>query len=109
MTLVHSYDVFPPLDMLRRDEAADEPHAFGERVEQALEKLRTEYLDRVPSGVKVLRDKSAVTAICDLAGNEGADLVVTGTHGRTGVSRLLIGSVAERVLRHAPCSVLVVR
>jgi universal stress protein A len=36
-------------------------------------------------------------------------MIVTGTHGRTGVSRTLIGSVAERVVRHAPCSVLVVR
>ncbi len=109
VTLVHSYDVFPPLDMLRRDEAPDEPHAFGERVAQALEKLRTEQLDGVPAGVKVLRDKSTVTAICDFASDQGADLVVTGTHGRSGVSRLLIGSVAERVIRHAPCSVLVVR
>jgi nucleotide-binding universal stress UspA family protein len=37
------------------------------------------------------------------------DLVVVGTHGRTGLSRILIGSVAEKVVRHAPCSVLAVR
>ena len=37
------------------------------------------------------------------------DLVVMGTHGRTGLKRVLIGSVAERVVRHAPCAVLVVR
>jgi len=37
------------------------------------------------------------------------DLIVMGTHGRTGVKRALIGSVAERVVRHAPCAVLVVR
>lgn len=39
----------------------------------------------------------------------GASLIVIGTHGRTGVARLLLGSVAERVVREAPCSVLVVR
>lgn len=39
----------------------------------------------------------------------GMDVVVMGTHGRTGVERLLMGSVAERVLRDAPCSVLVVK
>jgi nucleotide-binding universal stress UspA family protein len=37
------------------------------------------------------------------------DLVVMGTHGRTGVERMLLGSVAEQVLRDAPCSVLVVK
>ncbi len=38
-----------------------------------------------------------------------ADLLVMGTHGRTGITHLLIGSVAERVIRHAPCPVFVVR
>lgn len=37
------------------------------------------------------------------------DLVVMGTHGRTGIRRALLGSVAEKVVRHAPCSVLVAR
>jgi universal stress protein A len=37
------------------------------------------------------------------------ELVVLGTHGRTGITRALIGSVAERVVRHAPCNVMVVR
>lgn len=37
------------------------------------------------------------------------DLAVLGTHGRTGLARVLLGSVAERVVRHAPCSVLTVR
>jgi nucleotide-binding universal stress UspA family protein len=38
-----------------------------------------------------------------------ADLVVMGTHGRTGLNRVLMGSVAEQVVRHAPCPVLTVR
>jgi len=46
--------------------------------------------------------------ICEVAQKEGVDLIVVGSHGRTGASRLLIGSVAERVVRHAPCAVLVV-
>lgn len=37
------------------------------------------------------------------------DLVVVGTHGRTGLARVLLGSIAEGIVRHAPCSVLVVR
>ena len=38
-----------------------------------------------------------------------ADLIVIGTHGRTGVSKILLGSVAERIVRLAPCPVLTVR
>jgi universal stress protein A len=47
--------------------------------------------------------------ILDQAVNKGVDLIVMGTHGRTGLTHLLIGSVAERVIRHAPCPVFVVR
>lgn len=41
--------------------------------------------------------------------NQGFDLCVIGTHGRTGLARILLGSVVEKVIRHAPCSVLAVR
>ena len=47
--------------------------------------------------------------ICRIAAERHADLIVTSTHGRTGLAHLFMGSVAERVVRHAPCSVLVVR
>lgn len=48
-------------------------------------------------------------AIVALARDERFDLVVLGTHGRTGLSHLLHGSVAERVVRHAHCPVLTIR
>jgi universal stress protein A len=48
-------------------------------------------------------------AIVDYAGSGGFDLIVMGTHGRTGVSHLLLGSVAERVMRGAPCPVLTIK
>ena len=47
--------------------------------------------------------------ILNLAKDWGADLIVMGTHGRTGLSRLLIGSVAEAVLRRSTCPVLTIR
>lgn len=43
------------------------------------------------------------------AADRGADLIVVGTHGRSGVTRMLMGSIAERVVRHAECPVLVAR
>ena len=54
-------------------------------------------------------DGSAASAIVDCAEELAAGLVVVGTHGRTGLARLALGSVAERVIRSAGCSVLAVR
>jgi nucleotide-binding universal stress UspA family protein len=51
----------------------------------------------------------AVTEILQVAQDERVDLVVMGTHGRTGLDRLLMGSVAEQVVRQAPCPVLTVK
>jgi nucleotide-binding universal stress UspA family protein len=52
---------------------------------------------------------SPAEAIVQVAADEGADLIVMGTHGRTGLRRLLMGSVAEAVIRTAPCPVLIYR
>jgi glycine betaine transporter len=62
----------------------------------------------VPVEPAVRLGLTAIT-IVDHATSLGADLIVMGTHGRTGMSHLLMGSVAESVLRHAPCPVLTVR
>jgi universal stress protein A len=55
------------------------------------------------------KEGSPLVEILNVAEEIGADLVVLGTHGRTGIDRFVMGSVAERVIRKAPCSVLVVR
>ena len=47
--------------------------------------------------------------ILDAAETRRADLIVLATHGRTGIKRLIIGNVAEKIVRHAPCPVLTVR
>jgi nucleotide-binding universal stress UspA family protein len=58
---------------------------------------------------RVLRDGPAVETILGLADEVRADLIVMGTHGRGGLGRLLLGSVAEQVLRRAHCPVLFVK
>lgn len=52
---------------------------------------------------------SPAEELVKFAANHAVDLIVIGTHGRTGVLRLLMGSVAEAVLRHAECPVLTLR
>ena len=56
-----------------------------------------------------LRHGAALAGIVGAAGDYGVDLIVMGTHGRSGLPHLLLGSVAERVIRTAPCPVLAVR
>jgi len=65
-----------------------------------------------PAGIVIDRQivhGTPFAAIVDLARKEAVDLIVMSTHGRTGLKHALIGSVAERVVRKAPCPVLVVR
>jgi nucleotide-binding universal stress UspA family protein len=90
----------------------------GALVPDDLEELRSEarkQLDELrPSDPKVrlerlLREGPAPKVVLDAVDEFGADLIVMGTHGRTGLKRLLMGSVAEIVLRKAPCPVLTVK
>jgi len=59
--------------------------------------------------VRVVRVGSTYDAIVQYAKENAIDLIVIGTHGRTGLPHVLLGSIAERVVQHAPCSVLTVR
>ena len=68
--------------------------------------------DRVNGAVTAkpaVREGKAWLEICEAAQEENADLIVMGSHGRSGLSHVLLGSVAEKVVRHAACPVLVVR
>lgn len=60
------------------------------------------------TGVKVLAADPR-EALVDSVRAENADLLVVGSHGRTGLSKLMLGSVASHVVAHAPCDVLVVK
>lgn len=81
------------------------------RTSRALGEMRT-FVSGVscPGGVRVVVETSTHVegAILHTAETLSADLIVMGSHGRSGVSRLLLGSVAERVLRSAACPVMVV-
>jgi nucleotide-binding universal stress UspA family protein len=67
--------------------------------------------DELPLPIRrvLITSNSPALAIVAYAREESIDLIVTGTHGRGAVAHALIGSVAERILRTAPCPVLTVR
>ncbi len=79
-----------------------------------VEDLRRALHDMLPRepGLEVrylLREGEPAAAIEQVVREQGCDLVVLGTHGRTGLDHLLMGSIAEKIIRHCPCPVLVVK
>lgn len=110
LTLVHVLTpaATAPTDVLVAVPAVEE--AETRRAEETLEVWRSDAEARAAAPVRarvLLGDPAGELA--RFVEEEGCDLLVVGTHGRTGLSRLLLGSVAERVLRRAPVPVLVVR
>jgi universal stress protein A len=85
----------PTEDELRKFEALLAEAAVEEHVEATAQIL--------------VRSGSPGAVILEAVREIGCDLIVMGTHGRTGVRRLLLGSVAEHVVRHAHCPVVTVR
>ena len=63
----------------------------------------------IPVETRVVEDVTAVHGIVDTAKSEGADLVVVGSHGRSGLGRLMLGSVAAKVVAQSQVPVLVAR
>jgi nucleotide-binding universal stress UspA family protein len=57
----------------------------------------------------MVRIGSAWQEITEIARDRDIDLIIIGTHGYTGLKHLVLGSTAEKVVRHAPCPVLTVR
>lgn len=65
-------------------------------------------MQTMPTGTRALLG-GPVLEICQFAEQQHSDLIIMGSHGRTGLAHVFLGSVAERVVRHSPCPVLVVR
>jgi nucleotide-binding universal stress UspA family protein len=99
-------DLNPGLDVGAMGRIAEEQRLAALReLDQTTARLRE-------SGTKsrgLLKVGAPFLEIISTAQAEGADLIVMGTHGRTGLVHVLMGSVAERVVRKAPCAVLTVR
>ncbi|HWB12488.1 MAG TPA: universal stress protein [Pirellulales bacterium] len=100
LVLLHAFDVPETLNLMGQEHPSDPT-------------LR-EQLDRIPVAdevrvVRLLHAGPAGAVICWTAQERGCDLIVMGTHGRSALTHLLMGSVAEYVLRHARSPVLTLR
>ncbi len=81
------------------------PAAARERLGRDLDRLSAAGLEASAE----LREGAPVEQILAEVREQGVDLVIMGTHGHTGLEHVLLGSVAERTVREAPCAVLTVR
>lgn len=113
-TLVH---VFDPSSLAARGHEY-ELHSESMTIEPEVEQRIHDELRRIADArlgdardvkTSLVLGRNAALGICDYAQKEDVDLIVVSTHGRTGLQHILIGSVAEKVVRHAPCPVLTLR
>jgi len=110
LLLLHCYQVSPgavsPYGIVL-------PEGFDREVREAAARRLEEWRDKAAAdGVNVeacLSSTFPSMGITDAAGEQKADLIVMGTRGLSGLKHVLLGSVAERVLRTAPCPVLTVK
>lgn len=88
------------------------PQFYAEDEQRAIEALKTELKPEwgTPASLTTaVRWGAPAEAIVDYAAEHKVDLLVIATHGRTGLFHVLLGSVAERIIREAPCPVLTIR
>jgi len=110
--VLHVQEAFvPPAQELWHDAGGDIERAksdVAERNKDMLERTATWLREQGLNAETVIRDGDPSRMIVEEAKDWGADLIVVGSHGYSGIKRLLLGSVAQAVVDHAPCPVEVV-
>ncbi len=113
--LVHviaPHHTFVPLPLATNAEQSRELVREAAMLEQAEEELKRIKKDEFGDSKKVLTNAEVghpVQKLVEYAKSNEIDLILLATHGRTGSEHFIIGSVAEKIVRNAPCSVLVFR
>ena len=110
LVLLHAYHL--PVEFTALGSMPITPQLFSDAAEQARAQLERVAAPLRTGGVEVetvAREGYPPTVIEEEAATRRVDLVAMGTHGRTGLRHLLLGSTAERVVQHVTCPVLVVR
>lgn len=110
--LIHTYEAKRATGLVGRSAAQGDREAWDESAMHRLREARYRYFgDLADTDVQydAIPSSHPSIEICRIAKETKASLIIVGSHGRTGVLRRLLGSVAEATVRHAPCSVFVVR
>ena len=108
-TLGSTVEVVCALETSYRGLTLEARRQTTENMKAGLERIAARHFPRTPPRTSIVEGANVVEALTAHAERTSADLLVLASHGRTGLSRVLLGSVAERVTRFAPCSVLVAR
>jgi nucleotide-binding universal stress UspA family protein len=109
LSILHVFDVIRFIPFPDSSMPVVLPSEYVDEMQKALQERLDASVRKASAKSGILIRGSANAAILEAIENLPADLVVVGTHGRTGLKRLALGSVAEAVVRGARCSVLVVR
>lgn len=103
--LLHVVEIIPAPDVM-------ESGSFNIQLRESAAAGLAEWKKKIPRQATArtsMREGTPYREIIRAADESNSDLIILGTQGRSGLSHLLIGSTAERVVRHAPCPVMVVR
>ena len=104
---VHVHDFAFPIPASILPPIVDSEKEIEQRLHRDLKAIASD--GNVPKSTCHIRIGRTFHQICKLAEEIRADLIAISTHGRTGWDRVLLGSTSERIIRHAPCPILVVR
>ena len=104
----HHFFIPLPGDQSSSSEIAREA-AMIEQAEEELARIKRDEMDNSKKVFASAVVGSPLTRICDYCVANDIDLIMMSTHGRTGAEGILVGSVTEKVVSHAPCAVLVLR
>ena len=110
LTLLHVLDMTPvTMDEMTPGVAATYLDDLETDAQHLLQASRERVQRAGLQAESLLVQGTPTQTIVDTAGEQGVDLIIMGTHGRTGLAHVFLGSVAEHVVRQGPCPVLVVR
>lgn len=72
-------------------------------------RIRNKEIDKLEINTEVIQGISTSATIVDYATSKNTDLIIINTHGRKGVKKFVLGSVAEKVIQESPCTVLTLK